>query len=173
MKIYTKTGDSGQTDLIGKRVDKDDLRVECYGTLDEANSHIGLLISSVRQEQGIIPELIKIQRRIFDANTQLASIKPLQNITELDIDFLEERIDYFESTTGSLSSFILPGGAVTASHAHVIRTILRRAERRIITLQKEVEIDPLLIKFINRLSDYFFAFARYLNYLNKMDDIKK
>lgn len=173
MKIYTKTGDSGQTDLIGKRVDKDDLRIECYGTLDEVNSHIGLLVSSIRQEQGIIPELIKVQRKLFDANTQLASIKPLQNIIEPDIVFLEERIDFFESHTGALSSFIIPGGAFTASQAHVIRTILRRAERRIISLQKEVEVDQLLIKYVNRLSDYFFAFARYLNYLNQIDDIKK
>ncbi len=173
MKIYTKTGDKGQTDLIGKRVDKDDLRIECYGTLDEANSHIGVLISSILLEANVVPELIKIQRKIFDINTQLASIKPLQNVNNKDIEFLENRIDFFENKTGPMTSFILPGGAISSSRAHVVRTILRRAERRIISLQKEIEVDPLLLKYINRLSDYFFALARYMNHLNNIQDIKK
>ncbi len=173
MKIYTKKGDSGQTDLIGKRVAKDDLRVECYGTLDEANSYIGVLISSILVESNVVPELIKIQRKIFDANTQLASVQPIQKIVEEDIQFLENRIDFFEQETGPMTSFILPGGSLTSSTAHVVRTILRRAERRIISLHKEMEIDPLLIKYVNRLSDYFFALARYLNHLNSIQDIKK
>lgn len=173
MKIYTKTGDTGSTDLIGKRVLKDDLRIECYGTLDEANSFIGLLISSLEIAFEVKGDLYKIQRKIFEINTQLASIKEIHNIVQTDVDRLEQLIDYYDSKSPVLDSFILPGGSNSSCHAHVVRTILRRAERRIVTLNETLEIDPLLIKYVNRLSDYFFSLARYLNHRNNLTDIKK
>lgn len=173
MKIYTKTGDKGSTDLIGTRVSKDDLRIECYGTLDEANSYIGLLISNLETAYEVKGDLYKIQRKIFDVNTQLASIKEVHRIHSEDIVMLEGLIDYYQSKSPVLDSFILPGGSISASTAHVIRTVIRRAERRLVTLSETVELDPLLIKYVNRLSDYFFALARYLNVRNNLTDIKK
>lgn len=173
MKIYTKTGDKGTTDLIGSRVSKDDLRIECYGTLDEANSFIGLLIANLETAFEVKGDLYKIQRKIFDVNTQLASVKEIHRISTQDILTLEGLIDFYESKSPILDSFILPGGAKSASTAHVVRTIIRRAERRIVTLSETIELDPLLIKYVNRLSDYFFALARYLNVRNNLTDIKK
>lgn len=173
MKIYTKTGDTGATDLIGARVDKDDLRIECYGTLDEANSFIGLLISNLETAFDVKRDLYRIQKVLFDVNTELASIDPKTNLYEEEISYLEERIDYYMGNTPELHGFILPGGSKAASTAHVVRTVLRRGERRLVSLQKATEINPLVVKYINRLSDYFFSLARYLNKKQNIEDILK
>ncbi len=173
MKIYTKTGDKGFTDLIGQRVSKDDHRIECYGTLDEAISFIALIVSSLDTAHEVKGDLYRIQRMIFEVNTQIASVNEVHNINQSDITKLEELIDYYDSKSPKLESFILPGGTTASSYSHVVRTVIRRAERRLVSLEKEISLDPLLIQYVNRLSDYFFSLARYLNFRSSLDDIKK
>lgn len=165
MKIYTKTGDKGQTSLYdGIRIDKDDIRVESYGTIDELNSYIGLCINYL-QNKVEISELRKIQHQLFDIGGELAtkdSNKYKNKISQQDIEYLEKLIDFYiekiENNGGF--KFIVPGTSLAASNLHIARTICRRAERRIITLSREEDINNLLIKYINRLSDFLYALAR-------------
>ncbi|MBN1338016.1 MAG: cob(I)yrinic acid a,c-diamide adenosyltransferase [Bacteroidales bacterium] len=164
-KIYTKTGDRGSTSLLGgTRVPKDHDRIEAYGTLDELNSFIGLLrdqnINAAYRET-----LIRIQDNIFTAESHLASDKPenvrsLPAITEQDVLFLEHEIDQMNSELPELRSFILPGGHPAVSVCHIARTVCRRAERIIIKISRDYPVDEMIIKYINRLSDYFFVLAR-------------
>jgi cob(I)alamin adenosyltransferase len=166
MKIYTKTGDSGTTSLFGgKRLGKDDMRIESYGTIDELNSFIGLVLSHLADEdQRSI--LLTVQNRLFDMGSVLACDpeKPLLNsdIQESDIVLLENAMDNMESSLEPLKNFILPGGSVAISFTHICRTVCRRAERRVISLSRESEVDPMIIKYLNRLSDYFFVLSRYI-----------
>ena len=163
MKIYTKTGDKGQTSLYdGSRIDKDSLRVECYGTMDELNSYIGLCMNYTKEDDKKV--LFKIQKQLFNVSGELATKKEgkFKNIvTEEDVLNLESIIDEYINKTENVDSFIVPGTSKVSAHLHVARTICRRAERRIISLSKNEDINPLIIKYVNRLSDVLYAIARY------------
>ncbi|MCY7789941.1 cob(I)yrinic acid a,c-diamide adenosyltransferase [Bacillus haynesii] len=170
MKLYTKTGDQGKTSLIGGKADKDHLRVEAYGTLDEANSFIGLAQSYLKAEealfQDILSELIAIQHELFDCGSDLAYVNVQEEgkLKAESITMLEERIDAYVEEAPQLTKFILPGGTEAASFLHAARTVIRRAERKIVALAKEEDIPPLALPYVNRLSDYLFAAARIVNH---------
>ncbi len=171
MKLYTKSGDQGKTSILGKdRIDKDDIRIEAYGTIDELNSVVGLAISKVPNE--IKDDLIKIQSLLFEIGSELASIKPRNTISVEDITNLELLIDQAVEQTPELKSFILPGGSEGSSWLHLARTVTRRAERLIFTLSKSNEINPNIIPWINRLSDLFFAWSRLCNTLDGIKDVE-
>lgn len=168
MKIYTKGGDKGETSLYGgRRISKDDLRIEAYGTIDELNAHVGHLISVLGDgNDERIAELLEIQNRLFTVGANLASDPqkemPTPDLFESDIEILELAMDAMDATLDPLRAFVLPGGSVANSVAHICRTVARRAERRIISLSNESEVNPLLIKYVNRLSDYFFVVSRFI-----------
>lgn len=177
MRIYTKTGDKGETSIIGGRVSKDDIRVEAYGTVDELNSFVGLAVAQLAGEQfaDIKEDLEKIQHELFDCGGDLASISKRREwkLTEEAIAYLEERIDVFMEETPDLERFILPGGTEAAATVHLARTVTRRAERLVVTLVKTNEdIPELPLKYLNRLSDYFFALARVINYRSDVADVE-
>lgn len=164
MNIYTKTGDKGTTSLFdNKRVSKDDIRVESYGTIDELGSFMGLAKNYVDNEE-MYEKIQNIQNKLFTVATNLAtedSTKVKYYILENDIDDLEKIIDLYMGRLNNPTGFIVPGSGKKSAHLHVARTICRRAERRIITLSKLAEVDPLVIKYVNRLSDALYAMARY------------
>ncbi|WP_020059642.1 cob(I)yrinic acid a,c-diamide adenosyltransferase [Bacillus sp. 123MFChir2] len=176
MKLYTKTGDKGRTSLIGGRVDKDDLRVEAYGTLDEANSFIGHAMTLLQGElfQDIYQELEKIQHELFDCGGDLAIVKKKisYKVTEDIITFLEKRIDVYVKEAPLLERFILPGGSEGAAIIHIARTVTRRAERSIVSLKKQDEINEHVLQYVNRLSDYLFAVARVVNARSHVNDVE-
>ncbi|MFP4289539.1 MAG: cob(I)yrinic acid a,c-diamide adenosyltransferase [Bacteroidales bacterium] len=175
-KIYTKTGDKGETSLIGgKRVPKDHIRIEAYGTVDELNSFVGLIRS-----QDINPHyqqvLLDIQENLFVAESLLAKDEgevkvQLPCVKEDDITMLEKEIDKMNEELPELKNFILPGGHISASYAHVARCVCRRAERIIITLSSERKVPEIILRYINRLSDYFFVLARKLSHDKNTGDI--
>jgi cob(I)alamin adenosyltransferase len=165
MKIYTKTGDDGTTALFGgKRVLKSAARIEAYGTIDELNAHTGLLRDQeVNQKRDDV--LVEIQDRLFTIGALLAAEPGNENVKvppldERDVLFLEKQIDTMDAELPPLKSFILPGGHVSVSVCHIARTVCRRAERRVNALDQAEKIDALIIKYINRLSDYFFVLGR-------------
>ena len=180
MKIYTKGGDTGKTSLIGRsEVLKNALRVSAYGDIDELNSVVGLLASSLDPESKEIMQLLQqLQNRLFDLGSELASandenIRKLPRVINLkDIESLELNIDDWEKDLEPLKNFILPGGSTSASFSHLARTVTRRAERSIVALSQVEPIRPEVIQFINRLSDWFFILARLLNRRAHVDDIK-
>jgi cob(I)alamin adenosyltransferase len=163
-KIYTKTGDAGETSLFGgKRLPKHHLRIETYGTVDELNAFLGLLRDGLSREEG--REWLQIiQNRLFTVGANLASDpeKPLAtpDLFESDIELLEKAIDQMESELPPLKNFILPGGHPLVSQAHVARTVCRRAERLASALGSEESVDPLILRYLNRLSDFLFVFSR-------------
>lgn len=165
--IYTRTGDKGTTSLTdGSRVAKDSLRVEAYGTIDEANSWVGRALAGV--EDPVLSEpLTFLQHRLYNCSSNVAvppgaDIAPTR-ITSEDVVYLESCIDRFEEVSGPMTCFVLPGGVEVAGTLHVARTVCRRAERRLIALGGVEEVDPLVQMFINRASDALFAAARYAN----------
>jgi len=165
-KIYTKTGDKGQTSLIGgTRVPKYHPRIEAYGTIDELNSYLGLIRDHEISED-LKALLLEIQDRLFTIESQLAHdpettlTRPLPEISEDDIIKLELAIDKMNEDLEPLTSFILPGGHIVVSHCHVARCICRRAERICIRLAELHPVNALNIKYLNRLSDYLFVLAR-------------
>ena len=178
-KIYTLTGDKGTTALVGgKRVDKDDLRVEAYGTIDELNANMGILAhSSKLEEHPAMPDLIfKIQNKLFNIGAYLATDgqgaeNPIMGLTETDVKEIEEKIDEIDGQLPPLKGFILPGGSRLSSRCDVCRTVARRAERRIVSLAKTSYVDPLVLQYINRLSDFFFVFARCNNINYQFEEI--
>ncbi|MBK9735541.1 MAG: cob(I)yrinic acid a,c-diamide adenosyltransferase [Saprospiraceae bacterium] len=175
MKIYTKTGDEGTTSLFGgKRIHKDDIRIEAYGTVDELNSFIGLLLTSVSDEDQI-QILIVIQNRLFTIGSNLASDPEKQMITpdisEEDVQLLEKSMDNMDYDLAPLKNFILPGGSLSVSYAHICRTICRRAERRVVTLNRESPVDQYIEIYLNRLSDYFFVLSRWLAHIENVKEI--
>ncbi|MBO7471511.1 MAG: cob(I)yrinic acid a,c-diamide adenosyltransferase [Bacteroidaceae bacterium] len=174
MKVYTKTGDAGTTSLVGgKRVPKDCARLESYGTIDELNAHVGLLLIYVSENQDR-ECLISIQNRLFVVGAQLATEAPnvpSSVITDDDVSILENNIDKASEGLPRWRGFTLPGGCREAAEAHVCRTVCRRAERRILTLNSEEKVDPQLLKYINRLSDYFYVLALRLNFLHGTEEI--
>ena len=164
-KIYTKTGDKGQTSLLGgTRVSKGHERVEAYGTLDELNSFIGLIRDHITGEK--YKAILKtIQEKVFTAESWIASdpyikTKKLPVILEKDIKVLENEIDEMNKSLPELRHFILPGGTPVVSYCHVARTVCRRAERIVIRLKEKNKEDVIIMKYLNRLSDYFFVLAR-------------
>ena len=167
MKIYTKTGDKGDTSLIGgKRVSKANLRIDTYGTVDELISYMGLLRDQPINED-IKALLIHIQDRLMVCASILASDcddceAMVPNLDEKEIILLEKKIDQYEETLQPLSSFIIPGGHPIVSHCHVARTICRRTERLVIKLSEESKVPEIILKYLNRLSDYLFVLSRKL-----------
>ena len=165
MKIYTKKGDQGETSLIGgKKVYKDHLRIEAYGTVDELNSYIGL-IRDQKIENEYIKVLVTIQDRLFTIGAQLAKSSEntkmqLPDLGEDDIKFLENEIDHMDEALEPMKSFVLPGGHSIISYAHIARCICRRAERVCVQLSRESKVDEKVIQYLNRLSDYLFTLAR-------------
>jgi cob(I)alamin adenosyltransferase len=177
LKIYTGFGDKGKTRLYGGDiVDKDHLRVKAYGAMDELNSIIGLLITYIDQEE-LISSLQKIQYKIFELSAELAAAADKQSklkiptITDENIKELEYKIDAIDNKLEPLQNFILPGGSRSAAVCHLVRTVCRRAEREIITLNSMEVVDERIIIYVNRLSDYFFVLARLLNKENNIADI--
>ena len=164
-KIYTKGGDKGQTALIGgTRVPKYHQRIEAYGTIDELKSYIGLM-RDLSEDKEVRNLLFEIQDRLFTTESLIASdsVESAENLPKLfetDVELLEKSIDKMNETLPELSSFIMPGGHFLASHTHIARTICRRAERQTIKAAEEFVIDPLCVKYLNRLSDFLFVLAR-------------
>lgn len=175
MKLYTRTGDKGQTSIIGGRVDKDDVRVEAYGTVDEVNCFVGQAVTQLDPAifQDILSDLEKIQHELFDCGGDLANVSKRRELKlqQESIDFLENRIDELIKEAPELERFILPGGAPAAASIHIARTVTRRAERLVVSLTKvDSDVSKTALQFLNRLSDYFFAAARVINFrLNEKD----
>ena len=165
MKIYTKTGDKGQTGLYdGTRIDKDSTRVESYGTIDELDSSLGFARNFIEDDE-IVNIIYKIQRDLFDVSGELATIdktKIPRKILEVDVEYLENIVDIYIEKIPKVDKFIIPGSNKACASLHVARTICRRAERRILTLSKHDEVNPFLIKYVNRLSDCIYSMARFL-----------
>lgn len=163
-KIYTRTGDQGTTGLAdGSRIDKDDLHIECCGTLDELNSAIGVVLAYAELPELLIPILSKIQNELFDLGSELC-LPGYIAIEQHHVDFLEQSLDSLNAHLGPLKDFLLPGGHPAAAACHMARTICRRAERRMVSLAKRDRLTSLGMKYINRLSDLLFVLARYINY---------
>ena len=178
MKIYTKAGDLGKTSLIGgTRVPKSHIRIESYGTVDELNSFVGL-VSDMTEHVEIKKVLNEVQDRLFTVGSHLAcdpdkeSALQIPDLTEVDITNLEAEIDKMNSVLAPMKSFILPVGHATISMTHVARCVCRRAERWCVNLQEEdLFVEPIVIKYLNRLSDYLFVLARYIGHLNDIPDM--
>ena len=175
-KIYTKTGDDGTTGLFGgARLPKDHIRIEAYGTVDELNAVIGWLMSTFK-DQDTDHLLQTIQSRLFTVGSNLASQPGKNMITpdllDEDVKLIEEAIDRMQDTLPPLKHFIMPGGSASVSAAHLARTVCRRAERRCVTLGQTSEVDPIIILYLNRLSDFFFVLARWLGAKEGVEEIK-
>ncbi|MCB0768018.1 MAG: cob(I)yrinic acid a,c-diamide adenosyltransferase [Flavobacteriales bacterium] len=176
MKIYTRTGDQGQTSLLGgHRVPKDTLRIEVYGTIDELNSHIGLLRDHAHGRRDAL--LIPIQEKLFSLGSRLASGNEKQaekfkvpQVTDEDITTLEAAMDGMDKELPEMRNFILPGGHQAASQAHVCRTVCRRAERLLVTLASSEEVPATAVRYLNRLSDLLFVLARHLAHMDGVAD---
>jgi len=180
MRIYTGTGDQGETSLVyGERVEKNHLRVEAYGTCDEANAVIGLAISTIDHElswslserKSFLTYMKKVQTWLFHAGSELSTPKGKDvpwKLQQNHIDELERMIDHLEKQNEPLTQFILPSGHKTAATLHYARTVVRRAERLVVGLKEEV--NPLVLVFLNRLSDLLFVAARYVNSFSSFDE---
>lgn len=175
--IYTCTGDTGLTSLVGgKRVKKNDIRIEAYGDVDELNSQLGYFATySMPAEYKDL--IIFIQNKLFNIGAYLATDNPnnepttVYGLNDGDINRLETAIDAIDAQLPRLSNFVLPGGGRAAATAHVCRCVCRRCERRIISLSDESMINPLVLKFINRLSDLMFVLARFCNINENVDEL--
>lgn len=185
-KIYTRTGDAGETALYGgKRVPKDAVRIEAYGTVDELNAQLGLLVAHLKANAGrpagapdvverLTVKLTNIQHELFTVGAQLATPAPeggaaaktpkLHPIDQASVAGLEAEIDALEGGLPKLHSFVLPTGPTPAAQAHVARTVARRAERRVVTLAHDAPVDEAVVRYLNRLSDYLFVAARAIVY---------
>lgn len=177
MKIYTKTGDNGRTSLFdGKRVSKNNPRVEAYGTIDELNSYIGT-ISTFDLPEKEKKMLNRISNLLFIVGTDLATVddtklpKNFKRISSEEIEYLENLIDEYSNMLPELRNFILPGGSFEASFTHIARTVCRRAERRVVELEQIEAINHNIVVFLNRLSDFLFVIARYFNMLKGVEEV--
>lgn len=178
MRVYTKTGDNGTTALVGGiRIKKTDIRLEAYGTVDELNSQIGLLVALMEKQDvenetvgSLREELIRIQNSLFIVGTHLATdqsktpLYPSAILPEGETEMLEQAIDSMNAQLPEKQGFVLPGGTVAAAQAHVCRTVCRRAERRIAQLAEIAKVGPEIMQYINRLSDYLFILAKIINF---------
>lgn len=178
MKIYTKTGDGGQTSLIGgTRVPKYHQRIEAYGTVDELNSFVGLIRDHLQLNDPKRAILLEIQEKLFRLESHLAEDKSsgikqtMPPLIEADIEMLEKEMDSMNEVLPPLTNFILPGGHLIVSYCHVARTVCRRAERICTLVSVNNPIDPIDLKYINRLSDYFFVLARYYTLVTRSEEI--
>ena len=182
MKLYTKLGDDGSTSLYGgRRVMKDDIRIEVSGEIDELNAHIGLLSAMV---EGDVSEILdEIQARLFIVGASVSSmadgswrvgkeVKGESSLSDVELSRLEQEIDRLQAAVPQLETFVLPGGCTKAAQSHVCRTVCRRVERRLVALSRDVDVDALTMQFVNRLSDYFFCLALYLNFIEGYDEKK-
>lgn len=166
LKIYTRTGDSGETSLYdGARVPKDSIRVESYGTIDELNSSLGMARQYSTNDE-ITAILLKLQRSLFNVAGELATTVGdtfPEKINDTDVKWLEDTIDHYLDLMNrdQVFQFIIPGSNLLSASLHVSRTICRRAERRILSLNEDAQVRPVLIKYVNRLSDALYAMARY------------
>ena len=176
MKIYTKKGDKGQTSLIGgTRVAKHHIRIEAYGTVDELNSHIGL-IRDQKIDNHTITILLEIQDRLFTIGAALASDPEksrmkIPDLEEKDVNLLEKEIDEMNEVLPEMRSFILPGGHTTVSFCHIARCVCRRAERNTVLLSEKSFVPEIIIIYLNRLSDYLFVLSRKLSQDSNIKDI--
>ncbi len=171
MKIYTKSGDRGQTSLLfGQRVSKNHLRVEAYGTVDEASSMIGLALAQMPEHtdlEAVRETLVTTQQVLFHIGAELATPsgrRPGWEASDAHVLTLEHAIDSLEAGMPPLTSFVLPGGSPSGAALHVARTVARRAERLAVTLQGEEALNPVVVPYLNRLSDYLFEAARFVNF---------
>lgn len=177
MKVYTRTGDAGETSIIGGRVPKDDPRIEAYGTIDELNSFVGQAVCLAKEVdfEELYLQLVRIQHELFDCGSDLAYARPREDKLKVSaelVDRLEAWLDAFEEKNPPLERFILPGGSALSSSLHVCRTVCRRAERLTVTLQRTTEINPEVRRYLNRLSDYFFVAARAANVHAGVPDVE-
>jgi len=181
MKIYTKSGDLGETSLMGgTRVPKHHIRVETYGLVDELNSHTGLLKEQLKDFPDIQNQLSNIQNQLFTLQSVLAlepdtkkhtyTVKPLPQISPEDIESLEKLMDAMNEKLPELKSFIIPCGNIASAQCHITRTLCRRTERTLCKLHDKEPVNELILKHINRLSDYYFVLARYINFLSETPD---
>ncbi|MGI8635058.1 MAG: cob(I)yrinic acid a,c-diamide adenosyltransferase [Segetibacter sp.] len=178
IKIYTKTGDQGKTSLIGgTKVLKSNIRIESYGTVDELNSFIGLLSDHVPEDL-VRKNLKEIQDRLFTIGSSLACdpekepLMRLPDLQEADVAMLENEMDKMNGVLPLMKNFILPGGHVAVSTAHITRCVCRRAERLCVQLMETGSfVDPLVIKYLNRLSDYLFVLARYIGHIFQVEEV--
>ncbi|CAN5355268.1 cob(I)yrinic acid a,c-diamide adenosyltransferase [soil metagenome] len=178
IKIYTKTGDAGKTSLIGgTKIPKSDLRIESYGTVDELNSYLGL-VSDVSNDDQIKQFIKMVQDRLFTIGSSLAcdpEKEPKMKIPDLletDVEQLEKEIDRMNEVLPEMKFFILPGGHATVSTIHIARCVCRRAERCCVRMQENNEfVDALVIKYLNRLSDYLFVLARYIGQVLNVEEV--
>ena len=164
MKVYTKTGDKGTTSLVnGTRVGKDDLRLEAYGTLDELSAFIAVLMDSTDSYNDVFK---RIQERLLVAECLLATDqtselhKQLPQMDESDVEGIEKFIDAMNESLKPLNSLIIPGGNLLASKCHVCRTVCRRAERAVVRMSRQYDVNPVIMRYLNRLSDMFFVMSR-------------
>jgi cob(I)alamin adenosyltransferase len=177
MKIYTKTGDKGDTSLFGgQRVPKDALRIEAYGTVDELNSVLGI-VRADNADPEIDTILRDLQMQLFDLGADLATprsaeTKAIKRFDESDVLPLEKIIDSQQEVLRPLKSFILPGGSSVAARIHFARTVCRRAERAAVRLSRNEDIGEGVLVFLNRLSDLLFVLARYANHKSKVSEVK-
>lgn len=170
-RIYTKTGDGGETCLVGgQRVRKDELRLECYGTVDELNAFIGVAVVSARDAElaELVAILDRIQHELFNLGSILATLPgdtgPQQpRITGEEVSQLEREIDRMNEELPALRSFVLPGGSRVNAELHVCRTVCRRAERLVVSLSRDADIDEVNVRYLNRLSDALFVYSRWAN----------
>lgn len=177
MKIYTKTGDGGTTGLFGgARVDKDDERVEAYGTVDEVNAVLGTA-RAARPPEAVDVVLERIQADLFVVGAELATVSgkedklPMQLVSSEDATRLERAIDAMELGLPPLTSFVLPGGSPAAAALHHARTVCRRAERRVLRASRNVAVRPEVLVYLNRLSDFLFVAARRTNHVAGIPDV--
>ena len=177
MRVYTRSGDNGSTGVIGGRLAKDHPRIEAYGTVDEVNSQIGMAMNGLKEERDadLLSDLAEIQQNLFDCCSDLATLKPElreYRITDVQVDELETHIDRYKAQTEDIEYFIIPGGAYCSAMLHLCRTMTRRAERRVVSLEREVEaVNPVVKKYLNRLSDLFFVMARISNAREQLADV--
>ena len=176
-KLYTGTGDAGTTSLVGgRRVGKDDIRLDTYGTVDELNSHIGLLLAGGDSVVAVASQLRHIQNKLFNLGAYLATQPAVgatpqpEGLGEEDIKELEEGIDALDAEVPKLNAFVLPGGTVSAARAHVARCVCRRAERLAVALSRDSYVSPLALRYLNRLSDFLFILARSYNFQHQVED---
>lgn len=175
--LYTGTGDKGKTSLVGgQRVSKTDPRIESYGTIDELNSFIGLLITTLKDQKDK-DILLFIQHKLFTVGSYLATdpddtgFNIESGITDKTIERVEREIDRLDSEVPNLRQFVLPGGCTSAAYAHVCRTVCRRAERAVYRLEEDAMVEEPVLIFINRLSDYLFILARHECVMNQQQEI--
>ncbi len=175
--LYTGTGDAGTTSLVyGERVKKNSVRLEAYGTVDELSSALGMIASDKECVAEVKGEILNVQNELFNIGSYLAteakeSQMKCPSMSAERISELEGWIDALDEQTPKIRAFVLPGGCELASKAHMARVICRRAERRILNLADETFIDPQVVKYINRLSDYLFIAARYFNFIQGVEEI--